>query len=82
MARLIQLDTTGLEGLENLRDKLQTRGCTLIISGVNDQPGSLLRRSGFIDHLGTDNVCADLACALKRAHTLLPNLMGSFDEDY
>ncbi len=25
MTRLIQLDTTGLEGLENLRDKLQTR---------------------------------------------------------
>jgi SulP family sulfate permease len=82
MARLIQLDTTGLEGLENLRDKLDKRGCTLIVSGLNDQPGSLLRRSGFTDHLGPDNVCADLASALKRAHILLPNLMGGFDEDY
>lgn len=82
MARLIQLDTTGLEGLENLRDKLHKRGCTLIVSGMNDQPGSLLRRSGFTDHLGPDNVCADLPSALKRAHILLPNLMGGFDEDY
>jgi SulP family sulfate permease len=82
MARLIQLDTTGLEGLENLRDKLDKRGCTLIVSGLNDQPGSLLRRSGFTDHLGPDNVCADLPSALKRAHILLPNLMGGFDEDY
>mgnify|MGYP000867544688 CR=1 FL=1 len=82
MTRLIQLDTTGLEGLENLRDKLQQRGCTLIVCGLNSQPGSLLFRSGFIDHLGDDNVCADLSEALKRAYILLPNLMGSFSEDY
>ena len=63
----IQLDTTGLEGLENLRDKLAKRGCTLIVCGLNSQPGSLLYRSGFIDDLGNDNVVADLTEALKRA---------------
>jgi len=82
MARLIQLDTTGLEGLENLLDKLKKRGCTLIVCGLNSQPGSLLFRSGFIDHLGDDNVCPDLTGALKRAYILLPNLMGGSDEDY
>ena len=82
MARLIQLDTTGLEGLESLRDKLQKRGCTLLVCGLNSQPGSLLYRSGFIDNLGDDNVCVDLTSALKRAYILLPNLMGGSDEDY
>ncbi|MBK8318390.1 MAG: sulfate permease [Betaproteobacteria bacterium] len=82
MARLIQLDTTGLEGLENLRDQLQKRGCTLLVCGLNSQPGSLLYRSGFIDHLGDENVCLDLTAALKRAYILLPNLMGGFEEDY
>jgi SulP family sulfate permease len=82
MTRLIQLDTTGLEGLENLRDKLAKRGCTLIVSGLNSQPGSLLYRSGFIDQLGDDNICPDLSDALKRAYILLPNLMGGFEEDY
>ena len=82
MARLIQLDTTGLEGLENLRDKLHKRGCTLLVCGLNSQPGSLLFRSGFIDQLGDDNVCADLSQALERAYVLLPNLMGGSDEDY
>jgi SulP family sulfate permease len=82
MMRLIQLDTTGLEGLESLRDKLQKRGCTLLVSGLNSQPGSLLFRSGFIDHLGDDNVCLDLTSALKRAYVLLPNLMGGQEEDY
>lgn len=82
MAQLIQLDTTGLEGLENLRDKLAKRGCTLIVCGLNSQPGSLLFRSGFIDHLGDENVCLDLTSALQRAYILLPNLMGGFEEDY
>ena len=82
MTRLIQLDTTGLEGLENLRDKLGKRGCTLLVCGLNSQPGSLLYRSGFIDHLGDENICLDLTEALKRAYVLLPNLMGGFEEDY
>lgn len=74
MQSLIQLDTSGLEGLENLRNKLQKRGCSLIVSGLNSQPGSLLFRSGFIDHLGDENVCVDLATALERAQQLLPPL--------
>lgn len=82
MTQLIQLDTTGLEGLESLLDKLKKRGCTLIVCGLNSQPGSLLYRSGFIDHLGDENVCTDLSGALQRAYTLLPNLMGGSEEEY
>ena len=47
---------------------------------MNSQPGSLLFRSGFIDHLGDDNVCSDLSTALERAYTLLPNL--NCDDEY
>jgi SulP family sulfate permease len=82
MTQLIQLDTTGLEGLENLLDQLKKRRCTLLVCGLNSQPGSLLYRSGFVDHLGDDNVLPDLSEALKRAYILLPNLMGSSEEDY
>jgi len=82
MTRLVQLDTTGLEGLENLRDKLEKRGCTLMLCGLNAQPGSLLQRSGFIDAVGPANVGVDIEHAMQRARDLLPNLMGSHDEDY
>ncbi|MBT9523534.1 MAG: STAS domain-containing protein [Dechloromonas sp.] len=82
MTQLIQLDTTGLEGLENLLDQLKKRRCTLLVCGLNSQPGSLLYRSGFIDHLGDENVLPDLSEALKRAYILLPNLMGNSEEDY
>ena len=76
MQRLVQLDTTGMEGLENLLDKLSKRGCTLILCGLNSQPGSLLYRAGFIDHLGDDNVCLNFEMALQRAQDILPNLMS------
>ncbi len=81
MTRLIQLDTTGLEGLESLRDNLSKRHCALLVCGLNAQPGSLLSRSGFLEHLGNDNVAPDLDAALHRARNLLPNLFGS-QEDY
>jgi len=81
MSRLIQLDTTGLEGLENLRDKLAKRGCALLVCGLNQQPGSLLQRSGFLDRIGANNNTADLDQALARAYILLPPLMGEA-EDY
>ncbi|MCB4359457.1 SulP family inorganic anion transporter [Quatrionicoccus australiensis] len=82
MTQLIQLDTTGLEGLESLLDKLKKRGCTLLVCGMNSQPASLLQRSGFIDQLGAANVCADLSAALKRAYILLPDLMGGNEDNY
>ena len=76
VTRLVQLDTTGLEGLENLREKLHMRGCTLLLCGLNAQPGSLLRRAGFLDHLGEANVCPDFLTACQRARALLPDLLG------
>jgi SulP family sulfate permease len=74
MQHLVQLDTTGLEGLEILLDKLHKQGAFLIFSGVNRQPGSLLYRSGFINRLQEENNCANLSEALSRAESLLARL--------
>jgi SulP family sulfate permease len=71
MQHLVQLDTTGLEGLERLLGNLEKRRCALILCGVNRQPGSLLYRSGFMNRLEEANNCANLSEALKRAEYLL-----------
>lgn len=80
MDHLVQLDTTGLEGLENLWDKLHKRGCGLILSGLNAQPASLMRRSGFLDDVGHSHVVATLPQALDKARADLPALPGHEDE--
>lgn len=49
--QLISLDTTGLDALEQLYRTLEKRDGRLSITGLNEQPGSLIRRAGFADKL-------------------------------
>jgi len=52
-SRLISLDTTGLDALEQLHKAIAKRGGTLGMTGLNPQPLSLIQRSGFAAHLHT-----------------------------
>ena len=53
-SRLIALDTTGLDALEQLHKALEKRGGRLSMNGLNPQPLSLIERSGFAAHLSAD----------------------------
>ncbi len=46
-SQLISLDTTGLDALEQLHQTLEKRDGKLSMTGLNEQPLSLIRRSGF-----------------------------------
>ncbi|GIZ52153.1 SulP family inorganic anion transporter [Noviherbaspirillum aridicola] len=66
--QLINMDTTGLEALDDLRHALAARGSRLVLCGVGGQPLSLMQRTGFLDRLGTENRADDLAQALALAN--------------
>jgi len=68
--KVINLDTTGLEMLDNLLRALRRRGAELVLCGLNEQPLSIMCRSGLIERLGADNLCAILPDALARAREL------------
>ena len=63
MHRLISLDTSGLDALEQLHRTLQRQDTALVLANVNEQPLSLMRRSGFEDVLGADNIVPTVAAA-------------------
>ena len=65
--RVINIDTTGLDILQSLHRSLQKHGGTLILCHAGKQPASLIRRSGFFDALGAENLCATFGAALERA---------------
>lgn len=67
LQKLINVDTTGLDMLSNLQRKLARNGKRLLLAGANAQPLSLFERSGFTATLGQDNLCADVAAALRQA---------------
>jgi sulfate permease, SulP family len=65
MHKVINFDTTGLDALEALHASLARRGGRLIVADLNEQPLSLITRSGFIEVLGRENVATNLESALK-----------------
>ena len=63
MHRLISLDTSGLDALEQLHRVLQRQGQALVLANVNPQPLSLMKRSGFEERLGAECIVPSLADA-------------------
>lgn len=71
MRKVIAMDATGLNALEDLHERLTKRGKHLILSGPHTQPLVTMDRAGFLDRVGRENVCADIAHALDRAREIL-----------
>ncbi len=66
MHRLISIDTSGLEALEQLHRVLKRRDIGLVLANVNEQPLSLIRRSGFEAVIGADAIVPNLEEAMGR----------------
>ena len=64
MHRLISLDTSGLDALQQLHRTLQRQGIGLVFANVNEQPLSLMRRSGFEALIGSDNIVPTISEAI------------------
>jgi SulP family sulfate permease len=64
MHQVINLDTSGLEALEELHHSIRSGKGRILIVAPNEQPRSLMQRSGFFDQLGPDSVFASLEEAL------------------
>jgi sulfate permease, SulP family len=60
MHRLISMDTSGLDALEQLSREMSRRGVDIYLMQVTEQPLSLMQRSGFLAALGEARVIRDL----------------------
>ena len=63
MHRLISMDTSGIDAMEQLHRSLQRQGIALVLANVNEQPLSLIRRSGFESRIGADQIVPTVAAA-------------------
>lgn len=71
MRKVMAMDATGLNALEDLHQRLRRRGKHLILSGPHTQPLLVMEKAGFIDRLGGENVCPHIDAALARAREIL-----------
>lgn len=65
------MDTTGLNALESVVERMQARGGHVILSGIHQQPLLTLRKAGFLEVLGRENIQPTFDDALARARALL-----------
>jgi len=77
--RLISMDTSGLDALEQLHRSLERQGVRLVLCDLNEQPRSLIERSGFKEVIGASNVFTDLLSAVSAARK--PYLHTNTEED-
>jgi sulfate permease, SulP family len=71
MRKVLAMDATGLNALEDLYERLQSRRKHLVLSGPHTQPLFMMDKAGFLDRLGRENVCADIDLALARSREIL-----------
>jgi sulfate permease, SulP family len=76
LRNMTALDATGIYALEKFSDRLRKTGKTLLLCGARDQPSRLISRSGFLQHVGPENVLAHVKAALARAHELQGDFEG------
>jgi SulP family sulfate permease len=65
------MDATALNALESIVERMQAAGGTVILSGPHRQPLEMMKKAGFIEHLGRRNIRAHFDDALKRAREIL-----------
>lgn len=71
MRKVLAIDATGLQALQDLHHKLRSKGKHLILSAPHTQPLAMMENAGFIDAIGRDNVCPHIAAALARSREIL-----------
>ena len=71
MRKVPFIDSTGLHNLENLCLMSQKEGITIVLSGVVPKVEAVLKRNGFNELLGEENICNHIDLALARAREIV-----------
>ena len=64
------IDATAMHSLEQLLTKCKKQNVQLILSHVNEQPLNVMKKAGFFEAVGSENFCAHIDDAIKRAEDL------------
>ena len=67
MRSVSALDATALQTLEELVENCKKKGIVVVLSHVNKQPMSVIKKAGLDELIGNDNICPNIDAALVRA---------------
>jgi SulP family sulfate permease len=78
LRNMTAIDATGIGAIEDLTDRIQASGRSLLLCGAREQPAMLMKQAEFERHVGAENICPSIHDALERASQLY-NLRYSSD---
>lgn len=71
MRKVVAMDATGLNALEDLYERMHRKGKHLVLSAPHTNPTIVMEKAGFLERLGRENVCPHVDAALDRARQIL-----------
>jgi sulfate permease, SulP family len=74
LRNMTAIDATGIAALQELAEALHKSGRAMLVCGARPQPAALMHEAGFDRHIGTENICASIDEALKRAEAIQQGL--------
>jgi SulP family sulfate permease len=77
LRNMTAIDSTGLLALEELADKLHASGREMLLCGAREQPSRMLHQAEFEQHIGRENICANVLEALDRAAIAYQHLLAT-----
>ena len=70
LRNMTAIDSSGIHAIETFAKRLTESGRTLLLCGAMEQPSKLLRQPRFLDHVGRENIMANIQDALDRARDI------------
>jgi sulfate permease, SulP family len=70
LRNMTAIDSTGLQALESLADRVHESGRRLILCGAMEQPAKRMHVAEFHEHVGEKNICRSVTEALEQAQAL------------
>jgi SulP family sulfate permease len=64
------IDATAMHNLEQLWEDCEKKGISIVLSHVNEQPMTVIRKAGYDARIGEGNFCPHIDDALHRAEEL------------
>jgi SulP family sulfate permease len=74
MRKVSFIDSTGIHNLEQLYQRSQRCGLTLVLSGVNENVFNTLEKAGLVKLIGRENIRNHINGALDRAQEIVKSL--------
>lgn len=65
------IDASAMKSLRELAERAKKKNITLVFSHINEQPMSVMKKDGFIEHIGAENFRENIVDALEYAETLI-----------